>query len=310
MEANDARILSEFIQMEGPQYVIPVYQRHYTWDAKNVLRLLSDVNNVLVGKAKTHFIGNIVYVRKGEATYHEREIVDGQQRLTTVFLSLYALRDLAFNLGDTDEADAIDNLFLLNKATGKYAQFKYKLKPNVGDNNTLQRLIDRDFDGLKKNQSAIYRNYQTIYKELKNWYDAGYTVEQIRNAFDGLIIVWVALEKTDNAQQIFESINSTGEPLTAADLIRNFLLMNKDDDEQTDIYRLYWKKIEENIFPAYESTSRKKVSKKIEEFLRFYLSSKLYVLINVDQVYSQFKESWAEWKSVITEKTMQAAAAI
>ena len=283
MEAREARFLSEFLKSDGPQYVIPVYQRHYTWDSKNVFRLLNDIQRLLKEKGSTHFIGNIVFVRKGEAFCHEREIVDGQQRVTTIFLILLALRDLALDIKDEDSADVIESFYLFNKVTGKYADFKNKLKPNIGDGTTLQVLLDRDAVSLRTNQSAIYRNYYNIKQEIKKWIVAdGYTIEECLEAIDSLMIVWVALSSDDNAQQIFESINSTGEPLTASDLIRNFILMNKADDEQTDIYNKYWMKIENNICPDHESIPRKKVTKKIEEFFRFFIMAQVGNLVKKD----------------------------
>lgn len=293
MEAREARFLSEFLKSDGPQYVIPVYQRNYTWDSKNVFRLLDDIHRLLKGESKYHFIGNIVFVRKSESLYHEREIVDGQQRVTTIFLILLALRDLALESADEDNANAIESLYLFNKVTGKYSDFKNKLKPNIGDGTSLQILLDRDSVSLRGSKSAIYKNYCNIKSEIKKWItEEGFCIEDCLEALDSLMIVWVALSANDNAQQIFESINSTGEPLTASDLIRNFILMNKSDDEQTEIYNKYWTKIENNIYPDHESIPRKKVTQKIEEFFRFFIMAQVEDLVKKDQVYLDFKEFW------------------
>lgn len=92
----------------------------------------------------------------------------------------------------------------------------------------------------------------------------------------------IELDSSDDAQQIFESINSTGEKLTAADLIRNYIMMKRNNDEQEKIYDKYWLRLE-RIFPE---------SKKLAEFFRFYLASKTCILTTEKELYSAFKEYW------------------
>jgi uncharacterized protein with ParB-like and HNH nuclease domain len=84
-------------------------------------------------------------------------------------------------------------------------------------------------------------------------------------ALNKLYIVYIALDTNDNAQQIFESINSNGVKLCESDLIRNFILMNKDDALQTKLYTNYWSEIEKNI---------NNDNKKLKNFFRFYLATK------------------------------------
>ena len=104
------------------------------------------------------------------------------------------------------------------------------------------------------------------------------------NAVRELYIVRIELDTGDDAQQIFESINSTGEKLTAADLIRNYIMMRHTNDEQETIYEKYWLKLEK-IFPE---------SKKMAEYFRFYLAAKTYTLTSEKELYSEFKIYWKE----------------
>ncbi|MFI3162930.1 MAG: DUF4357 domain-containing protein [Bacillota bacterium] len=305
MKADIAKILSELIHNNGPQYVIPVYQRNYTWDDKNVGRLLSDIKRILdSGNNITHFIGSFVYVIVDTINIiQERAIVDGQQRLTTVFLSLYALRDIALEIGDEDKAYDIKSIYLENNV--RQEQYKNKLKPLISDDTVFQSIIIRDFESIANNQALVYRNYLHIKDEFKVWIDEGHSIDQILNAIDQLKIVWVQLDKDEDAQQIFESINSAGDPLTASDLIRNFILMNKNDEMQTAFYENYWLKIVKYVVPAYLANNNKKASKKIEEFFRFYLASKQFVLTRIASVYAVFKDRWRdELKKGQTEESL------
>ncbi len=110
-------------------------------------------------------------------------------------------------------------------------------------------------------------------------------------ALDKLYVVCVPISEEDNAQKIFESINATGVKLTAADLIRNFLLMNLDSDTQDKFYSQYWRKLEDNI-----STD----SKDLEMFFRMYLAIKTFTLVPKNGVYRSFVD-WVEEQQIKTD---------
>ena len=245
MKADAKKLLNEFIaSTQGVQYVIPVYQRNYTWRKKHVNKLIQDINDLLTGKTQSHFIGSIVYVITREV-FNQREwsIVDGQQRLTTIFLLLYAIRDILEKRGDTQKAKALRSQYLENvNAEGDY---KLRLKPLVNNDFEFKKIVDKDVDHLDKS-SLIFQNYNLLFKQVETWLK-DYSIEDIIKAVDKLYVVYIQLDKDDNAQQIFESINSTGETLKASDLIRNYILMNKIDQVQTKYFTNYWKVIENNL---------------------------------------------------------------
>ena len=298
MEARECTILSGCLAQPGPQYVVPVYQRNYTWDTKNVMQLLSDIHSLLEKVIKDkdknayHFIGSIVNLRRGEGMFFEREIIDGQQRLTTIFLMLYVLRDMARKQGNTEVENSLRNYLENLTATGQNERYHNKLKPNLTDDGVLQKIIDQRTALLKNSKSSIWMNYRTIKLELSYWISDGYSLTDIIEAIDHIIIVFVSISDVKSAQQTFESINSTGEPLKASDLVRNYVLMNFTDDEQTRFYKKYWLELEKNIIPDQESCTRKQISKKTEEFLRFYLSIKKHKMIPIASVYEEFKNYW------------------
>lgn len=281
MKADAKKLLNEFIaSTQGVQYVIPVYQRNYTWRKKHVNKLIQDINDLLTGKTQSHFIGSIVYVITSEV-FNQREwsIVDGQQRLTTIFLLLYAIRDILEKRGDTQKAKALRSQYLENvNAEGDY---KLRLKPLVNNDSEFKKIVDKDVDHLDKS-SLIFQNYNLLFKQVEMWLK-DYSIEQIVNAIDKLYVVYIQLDKDDNAQQIFESINSTGETLKASDLIRNYILMNKTDQVQTKYFTNYWKVIENNL---------ENEASKLEEFFRFYVTIKNYDLVNKNDLYEKFIELW------------------
>lgn len=283
MEASPMSLFEKFIkEAYGSQYVIPVYQRNYTWRKnKQVKQLLVDIERILKGETKKHFIGTVVYnIVKTDFMVREREVVDGQQRLITMFLIAYALRNIAKAQGADDIASAITMNYLENG--GSDAKYKFRLQPSVSDDDAYSYIakdIIEDYDG----SSLVMDNYNYLYSSLESLSNK-YSLMAVINAIREIYIVRIELDTEDDAQQIFESINSTGEKLTAADLIRNYVMMRRTNDEQETIYTKYWLKLEK-IFPE---------SKKLAEFFRFYLASKTYSLTTEKELYNFFKDYWIE----------------
>lgn len=283
MEASPMSLFEKFIkEAYGSQYVIPVYQRNYTWKKnKQVKQLLADIERILKGETKKHFIGIVVYnIVKTDFMVREREVVDGQQRLITMFLIAYALRNLAKAQGADDIAQAITSSYLENNSSD--TKYKYRLQPSVSDDDAYSYIAKDIIDDYEGN-SLVMDNYKYLYSNLETL-AAKYSLMAVINAIREIYIVRIELDTGDDAQQIFESINSTGEKLTAADLIRNYVMMRRTNDEQETIYNNYWLKLEK-IFPE---------SKKLAEFFRFYLASKQYTLTTEKELYSVFKDYWAE----------------
>lgn len=283
MEASPMSLFEKFIkEAYGSQYVIPVYQRNYTWRKnKQVKQLLADIERILKGETKKHFIGTVVYnIVKTDFMVREREVVDGQQRLITMFLIAYALRNIAKAQGADDIAQAITSSYLENNTTD--TKYKYRLQPSVSDDDAYSYIakdIISDYEGT----SLVMDNYNYLYTNLEAL-ASKYSLMSVINAIREIYIVRIELDTGDDAQQIFESINSTGEKLTAADLIRNYVMMRRTNDEQETIYENYWLKLEK-IFPE---------SKKLAEFFRFYLASKTYTLTTEKDLYAAFKEYWSD----------------
>lgn len=163
----------------------------------------------------------------------------------------------------------------------------------VSDDNVFQKLLMRNFDMLdeKEKTTTIYKNYEFIYSYFKKKLFE-YSLDDLLNALQKFYIVCIPLIDSDNPQQIFESINSTGAPLTSADLIRNYILMNYENSFQEELYLNYWKNIEQ-LQPE---------SKKLEEVIRYYLAVKLFNLPTKKEIYIQFKEWWELENKDVKEK--------
>lgn len=263
----------------GCQFVIPVYQRNYTWTAgKEVKQYLDDLKSVLIGEHANHFLGIIIYIDTPiDFATREFSVIDGQQRLTTTFLILYAIRDL---MKKQNAAAAINNLegqFLTNPFNSN-DRIKYKLKPLVSDDEVYQYIIKDKMDELDNKESKIYKNYMYILKYIRDL-SKSYDYNQILLALNKLYLVCIPLSSDDNAQKIFESINATGVKLTASDLIRNFLLMDLDSGKQERYYKEYWMQLEKYLSDD---------SRKLENFFRFYLGVKTKSLPNKNGVYKSF----------------------
>lgn len=263
----------------GSQFVIPVYQRNYTWTFnKEVKQYFEDLGNVINGKFDKHFMGILIYLDKPlDFASREFSVIDGQQRLTTTFLILYAIKEMMIQKGLVDEANALDAQFLTNQYVPD--KLKFKLKPLVADDEVYKQIINNEWDEITAVNSNVYKNYKGIKEYLLELLKA-HTFNDILMGLDKLYVVCIPVTESDNPQKIFESINSTGTKLVASDLIRNYLLMNLESDVQEQYYNTYWKKLEEYISPD---------SKKLESFFRMFLACKNRVLSNTMAVYSDFK---------------------
>lgn len=292
MEVGKKRILNEFIWgNNSTQFVIPIYQRNYVWKKENVQQLMNDIENMIKyidDSSIFHFFGSVVYIDSLHRWFfQEFSIIDWQQRLTTIFLLLHALRIIY------PEADSIiSETYLYNReaVVNKDDELtKYKLKPLVTDDNMYLKISKKELENLTEDEenSNIYKMF-CIIKKILSWRKEKYSFEEILSAIDKFTIVWIQLWSNENPQQVFESINSTWVNLTAADLIRNFILMNKNDKEQTRVYKDYWEKIEfHHVW-----------TDNLKEFFRFYVSIKKKDTISEREVYDLFKK---EYESLCNE---------
>lgn len=243
MDAHKLWMLRDFIGTNKVLFRIPVYQRNYDWSESNCNRLLDDIYGIMQSGDK-HFLGTIVFMaaKSGGFALQEYIIIDGQQRLTTLMLILKALSVVAESVGD-DCYHEIEEQYLHNKYCDE--EFKVKLKPIKSDNNQFLLLLEDKIDEMDED-THIYHNFMLCKERFERWTEKCINPSQVLDALTKLEIVEIVLTKgEDDPQVIFESINSTGLELSNADLIRNYLLMNADDQEK--LYENYWLYIEKTL---------------------------------------------------------------
>lgn len=235
-------VFSDLIEKNKRVFKVPVYQRNYDWSNIQCEKLYQDIMKANEQDHK-HFTGTIVYiVGSVSSNLNEVLIIDGQQRLTTVYILLKALYDAAKGVSARIGTEIEEVMFNRN-CDEKY---KLKLKPVKSDNEQLLLLINDEIDGMDRN-SNIYKNYITFKNLIENTLSMGLEVNDILDGIKKLEMVEIVLDKSqgDEPQKIFESINSTGLELSLADLIRNYLLM--DDENQDELYENYWSAVEKNV---------------------------------------------------------------
>ena len=280
MHSNDQHLL-EFLE-QPHQLTIPIYQRKYSWTVKQCQQLLDDI--VRIGESNdkdTHFLGAIVF-KSVYDKISKKTIIDGQQRITTLNLIIASLANYIYNSQHDEidmDADELVDSYLVNPA--KKGELYYKLFLTEDDKRTLIKIIDsirsdEKIEFTPDDSQTVYTNYEFFKKEIRE--------ENVVNVYRGLsklLIVYIELSDLDNPQLIFESMNSTGLDLSQADLIRNYLLMGLEEEEQEKLYSTYWKKIEK-LFEEHKSEV-------FDKFIRDFLTVNTGIAPVFRNIYADFK---------------------
>ena len=278
MQPYKVWVFSDLIEKNKRVFKVPVYQRNYDWSNIQCEKLYQDIMKANERDHK-HFTGTVVYiVGQGGSNLTEALIIDGQQRLTTVYILLKALYDAAKGVSVRIETEIEEVMFNRN-CDEKY---KLKLKPVKSDHEQLLLLIKDKMDEMDRN-SNIYKNYIVFKNLIEGTLASGFELSDILDGIKKLEMVEIVLDKSqgDEPQKIFESINSTGLELSLADLIRNYLLM--DDENQDELYENYWSVIEKNV--GYRN---------LGDFVINFLNSQISKSVNTKNAYRLFTEHCEE----------------
>ncbi len=273
MKGSEAK-MTGFMEGADKRYIIPVYQRKYDWKLENCRQLYSDLKKIVLEGRSSHFFGSIVSSVVPVGSRLEYHIIDGQQRLTTVTLLLLAMRNLIAQQKLVSQSGRLDEQiaqrFLISPWAA--ADDQIKLRPVKGDREALARLFGdaEDFDPA----SNLTHNYRFFCDMLLK---ESISIDELYAAIGKLEIISITLDHDDNAQLIFESLNSTGLALEEGDKIRNYILMGLNPREQNSYYDTYWTKIE------------KCTGNDVSSFVRDYLSIKEQVTPTLNTVYHAFK---------------------
>ena len=232
MKAYETRI-QDFLSANKTRFVIPIYQRNYDWSMAQCKQLLDDILHIGIGNETAHFIGSVVYVHDDIYTsskIKELSIIDGQQRLTTLTLIYLALYHLAIEMENENLKNEIYETYLVNKFVSDSE--KSKLRPTQDNLAALNYLLRADRKEEFNQYSKITENFDYFKSRINEQ-----NYETVLEGLSKLMVVEISLERQkDNPQRIFESLNSTGLELSQADLIRDYILMGLDRENQNDIY--------------------------------------------------------------------------
>lgn len=286
MKIESGRMLNDYIEPNEKQYCIPVFQRDYAWTEEQCTKLFEDIV-MAYKKDRPHFCGSFVYAPLGSKKHIDSYIIiDGQQRFTTLYILIKALADSA---DDDRDKDALQRYLYNEDKFDRYGldeKSKLKLKPVKTDNDQLLLLMSGKIEQMDKSRRGIiYHNYMLFMQLIKSFLEesSANSVLMINDGIEKLICADIRLDTDDNAQEIFERINSTGIKLGLADLIRNYILMTDTDQER--LYEEYWLTVQ-NLLP----------DKLLDNFFIDYLNMKSDGFVKESEAYKSFKQVYVEGK--------------
>ncbi len=246
----------------GERYIIPCYQRPYSWKEKNCRDLFDDMINLLKRShndfTATHFIGSIVcqQVKGPQSGYF---IIDGQQRLTTIYLFYLALYRIAKKQADSNDiAPSIKFKILTDSSSGGIGSLgKHRFELSADDQLAMDKLFADDVNEYVKD-SKLTTNYLLFCQWIEELPQLN--LSDLLEVTKRLVFIEINLDQGDNAQRIFESLNSTGVVLSEGDKVRNFLLMGFGPERVKGYYHELWRPMEQNCH------------KELSEFIQYYLA--------------------------------------
>ena len=261
--------------LEGnKQFILPNYQRRYSWKVNDCKQLLEDV--IRVGKEDwtSYFLGTIVFRHERTSPITQSIIIDGQQRLTTLSLLLSALgRAIEVNNAEIIVNKELINDYLFNRYNE--GKGRYKLVLTKHDKDILFQLLDGE--DVSQVGSLLAENYNFFKKELEHT-----NLKTVYEGIQKLMIVAIELNSpSEKSQVIFENLNSKGRELTQVDLIRNYVLMDQESSFQDNLYNNYWYPMEKSFDKEYPG--------QFDAFIRHYLMLKTGECPQIKKVYESFK---------------------
>lgn len=297
MQAS-AKTVGQILESRA-QFIIPFFQRHYSWELKQWRRLWNDLLRLLdeaSGTSSIHFLGPLVTIPLAPTpgALPTWQVIDGQQRLTTVTLLLAALRDICHERGREEVAAEISETCLIN--THKTGLDRYKVITRVGDREVLERIVEgKPVSGASGGRLAGGVKFfaDKIRGLLAN---DPLHLDRLKIAVTSrLSLVTITLEG-ENPYEIFESLNATGLPLEESDLIRNYLFMQVPLSEQESFQERSWSRLEASF------AGRKGTTGVPTDFYRSYLMR--------SGGYSKQKQTYLDFRNQFQARGVSADAAV
>ena len=280
MQGNAKSIYSVFT--ENSRFIVPIYQRPYSWRNEHCKQLWDDIVACATGKRDKHFFGSTVRVPDASGMI----VIDGQQRITTISLLMLAIR-AALVSGEKTAArggstkDWVLNEFLLERCYPPRMD-ALKLLLVHGDADAYASLMENPKTAPDCNLRKNYEFFLGCVREAK------FSIDELLNGIEKLTVIDISIDPADNPQLVFESINSTGLDLTEGDKVRNFILMGLTNEQQAAYYEKYWKKIETLVRRDSEDADS------VGLFIRDALTAIRSEIPGLKVIYPEFKRFYAE----------------
>ena len=301
------------------RYLIPLYQRQYSWRETPQIALLWEdieraVKRIEVDRSSLipHFMGAIVIsqVKTFGKQVQAFEVIDGQQRLTTFQLLLAALRDVAEEHGSS-YAREIGKYLLNDGVMEKEDEERYKLWPSITDRRAFVKLVDSKADlssiaGLAENDELVGKASTAAYDAFRRRIDVhvnaagAYQESRLETLFEamksGLAVVSIELEGGDDPQTIFETLNSRGMPLSPSDLLRNFVFQRARHLGQSDgslnvdkLYEKHWLPLDRSFWKSQESRGRQTRSR-LDWMLTDHLAMNIGDIVSIENLFAGYRK--------------------
>ncbi len=260
------------------QYCVPKWQRRYRWEEADVTRLIDDLVSIshAANRDQAHYGGSLItFSPPGQpaGVVGTERVVDGQQRLTTVSLLLSCIASSMSDGDQCGEWTRQDILDLLRNRGEESSGKQRKLRLQDGDEEEYIGILN----GKPTGDGAVTDAWQVV-RQLVDRYGS----ERLMAGLERFRVVSLGVERNDDPQQIFESLNATGRPLEVSEKVKNWLLMGHPDHVQQELYERYWLKIE-NALAAKQST------RPIDLFLRDFMRWRTGKVCAIQQTYEEFR---------------------
>lgn len=291
--------------------IVPLFQRPYVWNRERQWEpLWSDVARMAErrmdpsgDRPQPHFLGAVVLqqVANPSGSMQERTVIDGQQRLTTLQLLFDAIHAELHRIRAVKPAARIEALIENNEAFCKTPEDRFKVWPTNKDRPAFNAIMAApqpvEYESLNSDGSLLTDAHQYFAEMACRWLSKGGSDEAALRAEhlettvrEGLQLVVIDLASKENAQEIFETLNARGTPLTAADLIKNFVfqrLLESGQDEEA-AYHQYWQDFESSFWEAEVQLGRLKFSQS-SIFLNHWLIAQTGEVIVTREIFPRFK---------------------
>lgn len=284
MKGSDTDIFNFMVGTS--HYIVPIYQRNYSWGQDQCATLYEDMlklhekrqANKDLGVNLSHFIGSVVYQFDNDPTSQPgKYLIDGQQRVITMYLFYLALLRAAQQGTAKDQAIAQRlQITLLENLQGSH---RFSLSSKA-DQDAMDKLFAGNEDEYDPD-SRLTQNYNYFFKRLKS--EKKLTLAEMFGLTEHLSFVQIALDKDDDAQLIFESVNSKGLYLSHGEKVKNFVLMGISPSQAQKSYTKQWYPLELNCKAAQGEDG-------LDNFIFYYLTIKFSELPEFGKLYDEFKK--------------------